>query len=262
MKDVKKFIRAKKRKKKIKKLTLMTVVIGAASFIFFTKAPIFNIKTISFNGNVTISNEVLYDEVKDRIGLNIFTVNQKKIKEEILKNRYVSSVNIKRKGVNTLVIGITEEAPVYYIDNGSKLEIINENLNVLEEVDSIEGRNLVEVKGIDLSRVNDESYADDIHTYKSILANFYQFISENKEQIHLSSLDISNIVNIIGYIGDVKIFFGDDSDLYNKMENVYRIILSENINIKKGYINVSIKGSPVIKNEPVDESKPKNEAET
>ena len=97
MKDVKKFIRAKKRKKKIKKLTLMTVVIGAASFIFFTKAPIFNIKTISFNGNVTISNEVLYDEVKDRIGLNIFTVNQKKIKEEILKNRYVSSVNIKRK---------------------------------------------------------------------------------------------------------------------------------------------------------------------
>lgn len=50
--------------------------------------------------------------------------------------------------MNTLVIGITEEAPVYYIDNGSKLEIINENLNVLEEVDSIEGRNLVEVKGI------------------------------------------------------------------------------------------------------------------
>ena len=184
------------------------------------------------------------------------------LEEKKIKNRYVSSVNIKRKGVNTLVIGITEEAPVYYIDNGSKLEIINENLNVLEEVDSIEGRNLVEVKGIDLSRVNDESYADDIHTYKSILANFYPFISENKEQIHLSSLDISNIVNIIGYIGDVKIFFGDDSDLYNKMENVYRIILSENINIKKGYINVSIKGSPVIKNEPVDESKPKNEAET
>ena len=101
------------------------------------------------------------------------------------------------------------------------------------------------------------------HSYDFVFSiNFYPFISENKEQIHLSSLDISNIVNIIGYIGDVEIFFGDDSDLYNKMENVYRIILSENINIKKGYINVSIKGSPVIKNEPVDESKPKNEAET
>jgi len=262
MKDAKKFIKAKKRKKLIKKVTLMTIVIVVALFIFFTKAPIFNIKSITFKGNVTIAKEVLYSEVEDRIGLNIFTVNQKSIKEEILKNRYVSSVSVKRKGLNGLVIQITEEAPVYYINDGTKISIINENLDVIEEVDNLEGRNLVEVKGIDLSRVNDESYADDIHTYKSILANFYPFISENKEQIHLSSLDISNIVNIIGYIGDVEIFFGDDSDLYNKMENVYRIILSENINIKKGYINVSIKGSPVIKNEPVDESKPKNEAET
>lgn len=259
MKDVKKFIKAKKRKKKIKKITLMTVVIGTTLFFFFTKAPIFNIKSISFNGNVTISSEVLYDKVKDKIGLNIFTVNQRKIRENILKNRYISSVNIKRKGLNNLVIKITEESPVYYINSGTKFEIINEKLEVLEEVDSLEGRKLVEVKGIDFSKINDESYADDIRRYKSILSNFYPFISENKEEIHLVSLDISNIVNIIGYIGDIEIFFGDDSDLYNKMENVYRIILNENINIKKGYINVGIKGAPVIKKESIDESNFKNE---
>ena len=253
MKDAKKFIKAKKRKKLIKKVTLMTIVIVTALFIFFTKAPIFNIKSISFKGNVTISNEVLYGEVEDRIGLNIFTVNQKSIKEEILKNRYVSSVSVKRKGLNKLVIEITEEAPVYYINDGMKISIINENLDVIEEVDNLEGRNLVEIKGVDLSIVNDESRIDDVNTYKKILANFYPFISQNKEEIHLSSLDISNIVNIIGYIGDVEIFFGDDSDLYNKMENVYRIILDESINIRKGYINVSINGSPVIKNEPVEE---------
>lgn len=253
MKDAKKFIKAKKRKKLIKKVTLMTIVIVTALFIFFTKAPIFNIKSISFKGNVTISNEVLYGEVEDRIGLNIFTVNQKSIKEEILKNRYVSSVSVKRKGINKLVIEITEEAPVYYINDGMKISIINENLDVIEEVDNLEGRNLVEIKGVDLSIVNDESRIDDVNTYKKILANFYPFISQNKEEIHLSSLDISNIVNIIGYIGDVEIFFGDDSDLYNKMENVYRIILDESINIRKGYINVSINGSPVIKSEPVEE---------
>ena len=104
MKDAKKFIKAKKRKKLIKKVTLMTIVIVVALFIFFTKAPIFNIKSITFKGNVTIAKEVLYSEVEDRIGLNIFTVNQKSIKEEILKNRYVSSVSVKRKGLNGLVI--------------------------------------------------------------------------------------------------------------------------------------------------------------
>ena len=253
MKDVKKFIKAKKRKKLIKKLILITIVLVVGGFIFITKAPIFNIKSITFKGNVTISGEVLLSGVSDRIGLNIFTVNEKDIKEEVLKNRYVSTVDIKRKGINTWEINITEEAPVYYINNGIELLIINNDLEVLEEVDNIEGRNLVEIKGIDLSVKDDESRVDEFNSYKNILTNFYPFISKNRESIYLSSLDVSNIVNIIGYIGNVEIFFGDDSDLYNKMENVYRIMLDDNINIAKGYINVSFNGSPVIKIEEVKE---------
>ena len=253
MKDVKKFIKAKKRKKLIKKLILITIVLVVGGFIFITKASIFNIKAITFKGNVTISSEVLLSGISDRIGLNIFTVNEKEIKEEVLKNRYVSTVDIKRKGINTLEINITEEAPVYYINNGIELLIINNDLEVLEEVDNIEGRNLVEIKGIDLSVKDDESRVDEFNSYKNILTNFYPFISKNRESIYLSSLDVSNIVNIIGYIGNVEIFFGDDSDLYNKMENVYRIMLDDNINIAKGYINVSFNGSPVIKIEEVKE---------
>ena len=178
MKDVKMFIKAKKRKKLIKKLILMTIVVVVGVFIFITKAPIFNIKSIAVKGNVTIADEVILSEVSDRIGLNIFTVNQKEIKEEILKNRYVSTVEVKRKGINTLEIDITEEAPVYYIDNGVELLIINNDLEVLEEVDNIEGRNLVEVKGIDLSAKDDESRVDEFNSYKNILSNFYPFISQ------------------------------------------------------------------------------------
>ena len=254
MKDVKKFIKAKKRKKLIKKLILITIVLVVGGFIFITKASIFNIKAITFKGNVTISSEVLLSGISDRIGLNIFTVNEKEIKEEVLKNKYVSSVNIKRKGINTLEVNITEEAPVYYIDNGVKLLVINNDLKVLEEVDNIDGRNLVEIKGIDISAKDDESRVDEFNSYKSILANFYPFISKNRESIYFSSLDVSNIVNIIGYIGNVEILFGDDSDLYNKMENVYRIMLDDKINIAKGYINVSFNGSPVIKIEEVKEA--------
>lgn len=261
MKDVKKFIKAKKRKRLIKKLTLITIILVVGGFIFITKAPIFNIKAITFKGNVTISTEVLLSEVSDRIGLNIFTVNERKIREEILKNRYVSTVDIKRKGINTLEINITEEAPVYYINNGVELLIINNDLEVLEEVDNIEGRNLVEIKGVDLSIKEDESKVDEFNSYKGILTNFYPFISQNRESIYLSSLDLSNIVDIIGYIGNVEIFFGDDSDLYNKMENVYRIMLDDNINIAKGYINVSFNGSPVINVEEVKEEETNEEEE-
>ena len=253
MKDVKKFIKKKKRKRLIKKLTLITIILVVGGFIFITKAPIFNIKDITFKGNVTISSEILLNEVRDRIGLNIFTVNEKNIREEILKNRYVSTVDIKRKGINKLEINITEEAPVYYINNGVVLLIINNDLEVLEEVDNIDGRNLVEIKGVDLSVKDDENRVDEFNSYKSILTNFYPFISKNRESIYFSSLDISNIVNIIGYIGNVEIFFGDDDNLYNKIENIYRIMLDDNISIAKGYINVSFNGSPVINVEEVKE---------
>ena len=110
----------------------------------------------------------------------------------------------------------------------------------------------MEIKGIDLSAKDDESRVDEFNSYKHILKAFYPYISKNREAIYLSSLDISNIVNIIGYIGDVEILFGDDSDIHNKMENVYRIMLDKDINIAKGYINVSFNGAPVIK---VDEVK-------
>lgn len=253
MKDIKSFIKAKKRKKLIKKMILMSIVVVIGGFIFIIKAPIFNIKSIIVKGNVTIPNEAILSGVNDRIGLNIFTVNQKEIKAEVLKNKYVSEVKVKRKGINTLEINILEEAPVYYINNGSNLLIINNDLEVLEEVNDLNGRKLVEIKGIDLTALDDESRENEVHSYKSILTNFYPYISQNREEIYLSSLDISNIVNIIGYIGNVEILFGDDSDLHNKMENVYRIMLADNINISKGYINVSFNGSPVIKIEETEE---------
>lgn len=251
MKEVKNFIKAKKRKKVIKKLMLSASVVFVAGFIFITRAPIFNIKSIAIKGNVTIANETILSGIRDKIGLNIFTVNQREIKEKVLENRYVSTVEIKRKGINTLEVNITEEAPVYYIDNGIELLIINNDLEVLEEVESIDGRNLVEIRGIDFSAKDDQTRVDEFNSYKSILSNFYPFISKNREAIYLSSLDLSNIVNIIGYIGDVEILFGDDSDLHNKMENIYRIMLADNIDIKKGYINVSFKGSPVVRIEEV-----------
>lgn len=258
MKEVKNFIKAKKRKKIIKKVMLIASVVSVAGFIFITKAPIFNIKSIVLRGNVTIANETILSGIRDKIGLNIFTINQKDIKEKVLENRYVSTVEIKRKGINTLEVNITEEAPVYYIDNGVELLIINNDLEILEEAESIEGRNLVEVRGIDFSAKDDENRADEFNSYKSILSKFYPFISKNREAVYLSSLDLSNIINIIGYIGDVEIFFGDDNDLHNKMENVYRIMLADNIDIKKGYINVSFKGSPVVKIEEVKEDTSEN----
>ncbi|EKY26962.1 cell division protein FtsQ/DivIB [Clostridium celatum] len=249
MKDVKKFINSKKRKRKIKKVILMTIVTLVAIIIFIAKAPIFNVESIIFSGNSAIATEALAPLVQDKIGQNIFTVNQTAIKETLQRNKYIKGVTVKIKGISTLEINIKEEAPVYYIKMNEKYIIVNNNLEKIEEVASIEGRNLVEIIGVDLNTILEDNNNSELDSFKEILNKFYPYISENREELRLDALDISNIIDIRGYIGDVEIFFGDDEGLHNKMEKVYSIMLDNTVNLKKGYINVSFEGSPVIKKE-------------
>ena len=249
MKDVKKFINSKKRKRKIKKVILMTIVTLVAIIIFIAKAPIFNVERIIFSGNSAIATEALAPLVQDKIGQNIFTVNQTAIKETLQRNKYIKGVTVKIKGISTLEINIKEEAPVYYIKMNEKYIIVNNNLEKIEEVASIEGRNLVEIIGVDLNTILEDNNNSELDSFKEILNKFYPYISENREELRLDALDISNIIDIRGYIGDVEIFFGDDEGLHNKMEKVYSIMLDNTVNLKKGYINVSFEGSPVIKKE-------------
>ena len=249
MKDVKKFINSKKRKRKIKKVILMTIVTLVAIIIFIAKAPIFNVESIIFSGNSAIATEALAPLVQDKIGQNIFTVNQTAIKETLQRNKYIKGVTVKIKGISTLEINIKEEAPVYYIKMNEKYIIVNNNLEKIEEVASIEGRNLVEIIGVDLNTILEDNNNSELDSFKEILNKFYPYISKNREELRLDALDISNIIDIRGYIGDVEIFFGDDEGLHNKMEKVYSIMLDNTVNLKKGYINVSFEGSPVIKKE-------------
>lgn len=248
MKEIHDYIKRKKRKKAIRKLTMIITVAIISLVLFLTKAPIFNIKEIVFKGASTITKEDSFERIKDRVGMNIFKVNEKLIKEDLLKNKYLKSVSVSRKGLNSLEITIVEEAPVFYIVEGENKKIINEDLYVLEVVQDISGRNLVEIIGLDASNCNVGDRINSDSVYSGVLKTLYPYIAQNYEELKFDSIDISNIVDIKGYMGEVEIFIGDDSDIHSKIENIYRIMLAENINLKKGYIDVSFEGSPVIKN--------------
>ena len=246
--EIKKYLKNKKRKKRVKKIVMIVAVLTIALILFLTKAPIFNIKTIDVVGTSKISSDNLKENLNGIVGKNIYIVNEDEIKNTLMEDKYIKEVKISRKGISKLIINIVEESPVFYIENNDIKEIINEDLVVLEEVDSIEGRNLVRINGIDSQNISVGEKVNEDEILPSILKKFYPYIAQNKEAIKFDEIDISDIVNIKGKIGDVEIFFGDDSDLHNKMENVYRILLSEEFKLTKGYIDVSFDGPPIIKN--------------
>lgn len=245
--EIKNYLKNKKRKRKRKKVVMLTVVITVGLILFLTKAPIFNVNKIDVLGTSKINADNLRENLKAFIGENIYTVNESEIKNKLMQDKYVREVKISRKGFSKLVIDIVEESPVFYINNNGIIEVINENLVVIEELDSIQGRNLVEISGVSFENISLGEKISDDEMLSGILTKFYPYISQNKESIKFDQINVSDIVNIKGKIGSVEVFFGDDNDLHNKMENVYRILLSEEIKLTKGYIDVSFDGPPIIK---------------
>lgn len=246
--EIKKYLKSKKRKKKLKKMIMIMIVLTIAILLFLTKAPIFNIKTIDVIGTSKISSDNLKENLKVFIGENIYIINENDIKSALMQDKYVKEVKISRKWISKLVINIVEESPVFYVENNGVIEVINEDLVVIEEIDSIEGRNLVKISGIESEKISLGEKINDDEILPSILKKFYPYIAQNRESIKFDEINIADIVNIKGRIGNVEIFFGDDSDLHEKMENVYRILLSDEIKLTKGYIDVSFDGPPIIKN--------------
>ena len=175
-KKAQEFIRKKKRKKALRKLAVAIFIFIIALVIFIYKSPIFNLKTINFEGIITLNEEELQENLREFNGKNIFTINYDKIKSKIKQNPYISEVSVEKDGVNSLNITIKENKIAFYIEDGETKNIINNDLVLVEKVPSIEGRNLVKLLGIK-AEVNEigKKIIDNNHLTK-ILNDFYPII--------------------------------------------------------------------------------------
>lgn len=249
MNEVKDYIRIKKKKKAKKKLLMIGAIIVILLIIVFIKAPIFNLQNIEIIGTSKISMDSVLSKIDNRIGENIFLINKNKLKDEILQEPYFKSVKIKVKNVNTLEIIVTEESPAYYVIINDQYYVLNNNGVIIEIVDTIENRNLVEIIGVQAKNSSLGADIIDNSTIEEILEKIYPYIKENTDPLKIDEIDLSKTYNLKAKIGDIEIIFGDISDFHNKINKVYNIIYNESIGIKEGYIDVSNIDMPIIKKE-------------
>lgn len=239
------FIRRKKKKKVIKRLILALFVFTIGIIIFIYKSPVFNLKKINLTGLVTLTNESLQEKLKYNIGQNIFTIDYNEIEKELKENPYVKEIKITKKGINSLNINIKENKIAYYFESEGKLKAINNEGIIVEELDSLEGRNLIMLTGADLTEKTVGDKVTDNPNLKNVLEKFYQIIELMPQEYVFSKIDIKDINNIVCYIGNVEIIIGDITNLADKMNLALNAI--EQGVISKGYIDMSFNGPPVIK---------------
>lgn len=249
-KEINKFIAKKKRAKKIKKAGISTLLIVTVFILVLFKAPFFNVKIIEVKGNKVLSREKIIDS-NTVINKNIFYLNMKDIKAQVMLNPYIKNTQIDKKYPDKIIINVEERKATFYLNEGDKFLVLNEELRVMEKKDSLEDMSLMELKGIVIdnavvgSIVTNDKKKQRICT--KLAEQLGKCLENNGNEVKFKDFDIANNLDLKLSTGDIILRIGNDEELKEKLDKAINIINEKNLAFKKGYIDVSFKGNPAIK---------------
>lgn len=241
-------IEKRRRKMAIKRTTFILIVLLSILITLCLNLSYFNIQNIVVLNNKNVQKDEVIKLSNVQAGNNIFYINTKHSKENILSNPYVEDVKIKRKLPNKLEILVKEREVAFYGKKGNKFIIIDKNGVVLEQKDNIKDMDLIKLEGMDFkkAKIGEKLPSDDERKIKFIgdLTKLIGKMNEDCPQISL--VDINNILDIKVYFGNICVIIGSSNEFQNKINKAINIINQNNIEAAKGYIDVSFDGNPVI----------------
>jgi len=238
------YIKKAKKRRFIRKLFISILVFIIISGILMFKTNIFIINNVEYSGDNLLTKDYVLEKTESLKGENIFSVSQSSIEKLLMENPYVKTVSLKKKFPKSLVIDVTEASGLYYISNDGDYSIISKELVLLEKVTSVEGKGLIEIKGIDITGKNIGDKIDENTRIENLLEEFYkeeEVIRENGEGFSITAIEIKDLSQIKSYINQIEVRLGNDENIRNKMSNAIKVYKS---GLVTEYINVSFDGSP------------------
>ncbi|MBE6049857.1 MAG: FtsQ-type POTRA domain-containing protein [Clostridium sp.] len=237
------YIRKAKKRRKIKKVIIFTILIIICAFIIVTYTDIFKIKNIKCSEDNIITKDFVIEKSKELEGKNLLFLTKDEVKNTFKENPYVEEVKYKKKYPSTIELSVIEKKGLFFVRSENEFNVISDEMTYLEKANNIDGRNLIEVIGIDLSGKTLGEYVGKSDREKEILKDIYkvqQFLNENLKNVKISSINISNLSNILCYFDNIQVMLGSDENLINKMKTAAIVY---NQGAVQEYINVSFNGS-------------------
>lgn len=236
------------RRKRIKKRLFITLIfLIVIGIVVINKTDVCIIDKVMLEGDNLITGKYVQEKAETLKGLNIIYIDKKSIIKDFKRNPYVEELTIKRVYPNKLKINVKEAKGLYYVNKDESYYIISNNMILLEEIDSIEDKKLIELRGIDIENLNLGDKVSKEKKIEKIAEDFYnmeQVIEENGEEFSITAVDVSNMSNLKAYIGNIEIFLGTYENVFKKMSDAVQIY--KNFDVTES-INVSFTGSPDFK---------------
>lgn len=240
-----KLILKRKRKKQIRRNIIIIIFLIAVLCTMAIKLPYFNIKSFTVEGNKNAVIKEIEQCYSTELNKNIFLFNFQDLKERLKKNKYIENVSIKRKLPNEVAIKIHEREASFYFSIDKLYYIVDSKGNILETTEDIKGRKLLELKGFSAKDIKNNSLEID-ERQKKLLEELLSLINSNTSAVKITAIDIYDCTSIKVYSNNIKVVIGTEYSLKDKLNKGINIITLHKIEGKKGYVDVSYNGNPVV----------------
>jgi len=234
--------------KNIKYITLLFILFLIIIGYIVLNLPMFDITNIIIKGNNLLSQNdiVTYSNIK--MGENIFKVNLKEVKKNLLRNPRIEETSMKRVFPSTIFISVSERndfAALYFL--GSFVKIDKEGI-VLEVKQDMDNTSILIITGIEIvdCTPNERVKLKDNNQLDAIIEIVF-FMDKYELKDLVSEINIEDINDIrIYFIKGIEARVSRNSDIEEKIYMLKNIIIDIIKNNRgQGYIEMRGVKDPV-----------------
>jgi len=242
-----KLIIQRKRKITFRRGILFLVILCSVLSTLCLKLPYFNINEILVVNNRVVSSDSVINLSGLLKGNNIFYINTRNIKNSLHKNPYILDIKIKRHLPNKVVFDVKERLAVFYFIQDSKYIILDDHAIILEVRNNVDNIDLVKIEGIVSGNIiTGETLKQEENRKIDVLTQMSDLIKRNSSDVKLSKIDVTELSKINIYSSEMLIKIGSSFNMEIKLNKALNILSKQEFKGKKGYIDVSFQGDPVV----------------
>ncbi len=189
--------------------------------------------TIRVNGNSHYSADALLGGCGILQGERLYGIDTDEVEQTILKSfPMIESVSVERAGFSSVIIDVIERKPVYYTVYGGRYLYLSDNFYVLEHSDISPEQKGYPLLHLITPAINTGYYGQEIafdtsdfagsesYTGANYNAKMSAFLNELRKNAplysQLTSVRLTDPLELYAYIGSIEIYFDDDSNLSAK----------------------------------------------
>lgn len=220
--------RRSRRRERLQKVKWLKLAGAIAAFvvvvIVLLASPIFAIRSVTVEGNVYTSKEVLAAVTKTLKGASVFTVDTQRARELLLEDSWVSDVRITTRFPGKALVEIAERVPiVWYVGDDQKARIVDARGRVIAVLTGWPTKYL-RVTGVGPS-LEAGATADDV--YRAAAQLVLALPDELRPMV--KSLEVSPGGELAMTLkGGTLVRFGPPNDLQNKLVAVVVLLRRQN----------------------------------